>query len=98
MDNTIYIYIYMNVDWIIEEFNTYILTQTSNIQNINSNFIVIYQVEYYDINFTIKLLHDYFREYIVEYNDNEIPLYRSNIIYYIDLVLKDNNITYKKIN
>lgn len=97
MDNTIYIYVYKNKYWIIENFDTYILTQTSNLQNINSNFIEIYEVEYYNIDFSINLLHDYFKEYIIEYND-EIPLYRSNIIYYIDLVLKENNITYKKLS
>jgi len=97
MENIIYIYVYKNVNCIIDNFDTYILTQTSNLQNINSNFIEIYEVEYYNINFTINLLHDYFKEYIINYYDI-IPLYGSIIIYYIDLVIKNNNIPYKKLS
>lgn len=98
MKNIVYIYTYKNVNYVIENFNSYILGQADNIQNIQSNFIEIYKVECSDTNFVINLLHNYFKEYVIKYSDNEVPLYRSDIIYYIDLVMKENNITFKKLS
>ena len=98
MENINYIYIYKNVNYVIDNFNSYILGQTDNIQNVKSNFIEIYKVECDNINSVINLLHDYFKEYIIEYSDKEVPLYRSNIIYYIDLVMKENNIKFRKLS
>ncbi len=92
-----YIYIYEKMD-IVPEFRTYIICDSSNLEDIHKNFINIYEIiNNKDIKLVEDILFNEFNKFEKGIFQDK-KLYSSDIIYFIDLIMDIKEIKYKKLS